>query len=264
MNKFRHSGAKAIKLINNPAHKFAMNHSMMIYSKNALYSFIPKNACSTLRLTTAINNGCIDNMDEGHWIHNNNGTFNATLGEAIKADYTFVILRCPYHRLASVFLDKIVSKEPDAWNYRSALGRKIELDDISFRDFVLSLRKGLIFNSNTHWRKQCDFLLFKEYTDYFCLENFNEAIDTLKRRIDLDIVDARSLTNHGTEKYILVSDGNYSDTPAFDISVMKRQGFCPSHKSLYDQELYDIVSELYSQDIELYVEKFTSANLMSL
>ncbi|WP_366939281.1 sulfotransferase family 2 domain-containing protein [uncultured Paraglaciecola sp.] len=68
----------------------------------------------------------------------------------MKADYTFVVLRCPFRRLASVFLDKFVAKEPDAWQYRDVLSRKVDLDNLSFHDFVLSLKNTAILNSNIH------------------------------------------------------------------------------------------------------------------
>ena len=72
INTFKYSASSLNKLDNNPQHRFAMNHSMMIYQKNTLYSFIPKNACSTMRLSIAYANGCIDSVEQGHWIHNNN------------------------------------------------------------------------------------------------------------------------------------------------------------------------------------------------
>lgn len=261
-NNFKFSGSKLNNLRQNPQHNFAINHSMMLYEKNALYSFIPKNGCSTLRLSVAIENGCIEGIEQGHWIHANNGTFNATLGEAIKVDYSFVILRCPFRRLASVFLDKFVAKEIDAWNYRQALERKVELDDLSFRDFVLSLNKGFIFNSNIHWRKQVDFLIYQQYSDYFCLENFSQAIKALKETIGFEVHDARSLTNHGTDGFESLEDVCYADTAAFDIAVMKRKGQCPSHAAMYDDELISMVKKLYKEDIELYSQKFGSSNLL--
>ena len=263
MNKFKYSSASDLgNLRQNQRHNFAMKHSMMLYSKNALYSFIPKNACSTLRLSTAIENGCIDNIEKGHWIHANNGTFNATLGEAIKATYTFVILRCPYRRLASVYLDKFISKEPDAWQYRSTLGREVELDDLTFRDFVKSLQSPKIFNLNIHWRPQVDFLIYKKYSDYFCLENFDEIVTTLEREVNLKVVDARPLTKHETSRYKTISAKSFADTPAFDIATMKRNGECPSHASLYDDDVIDIIKNRYKADIALYTNKFGKEGLL--
>ena len=264
MNLFKCSSLRYTTLNQNGLHNFAMNHSMMLYQKNTLYSFIPKNACSTLRLSTAIENGCIDGFEQGHWIHANNQTFNATLAEAIKVDYSFVVLRCAFRRLASVFLDKFIAKEPDAWQYRDALSRKVELDDLTFREFVLSLKKPFIFNSNIHWRPQCDFLVYQEYSDYFSLEAFPEAISSLKEKIDFDVVDARELTGHGTSRYQIVNDRCYADLTAFDIAIMKRNGKCPSHASLYDKELFSLVSLLYKDDISLYQQKCNPNNLLNI
>ncbi|WP_373417475.1 sulfotransferase family 2 domain-containing protein, partial [Vibrio parahaemolyticus] len=73
----------------------------MIYNSNSLYTFIPKVACSTMRYTVARENGCVTGLSQANWIHNNNQTFNATLSEALRTDYSFVILRCPFSRLAS-------------------------------------------------------------------------------------------------------------------------------------------------------------------
>ncbi|MFA0426724.1 sulfotransferase family 2 domain-containing protein [Vibrio sp. 10N.222.51.C5] len=258
----KHSNKTLNSLKQNPSHNFAMGHSMMLYRKNVLYSFIPKNGCSTLRLSAAIENGCISGIEQGHWIHTNNQTFNATLAEAIKIDYSFVVLRCPFKRLASVFLDKFVSKEPDAWQYRNQLERKVELDELTFREFVYSLKKPAIFRSNIHWRPQNEFLIYNEYSDYFSLENFSYAIRVLKEKVDFNVIDARSLTNHGTDGYTELNQQCYAGMAAFDIALLKRNGECPSHIAMYDEELYGIVTELYKQDVGLYMNKCQASKMM--
>ena len=263
MKKFKYGASTSLEsLERNKAHKFALSHSMMLYSKNALYSFIPKNACSTLRLSVAIENGFVDGADHGHWIHANNQTFNATIGEAIKADYSFVVLRCPFRRLVSVFLDKFVAKEMDAWHYRSLMDYTVSLDDLSFREFVLSLKEAELVEENIHWCEQTAFLIYQEYSDYFSLEQLPKAIKALKKNIDFNVVDARALTNHGTDHYESLNDKSYADTAAFDIALMKRNGQCPSYESMYDKELIELVKSLYVEDLELYVEKFGKSDLL--
>ncbi|WP_417311015.1 sulfotransferase family 2 domain-containing protein [Devosia sp.] len=262
MRIFKNSNDRNVNLKQNSKHSFSLNHTMMLYRRNAIYTFIPKNGCSTLRLSVAIDNGVINDISEGDWIHSNNQTFNATLEESIKTKYSFVILRCPFRRLASAFLDKIVSKEVEAWSYRIARNRSINLDDISFEDFVFSLKELSILNSNIHWRKQVDFLLYKKYSDYFCLENFSLIEKRLRKRLAFHVIDARELTGHGTEGYTKLVDENYASMDAFDISVLKRKGFCPSYSSLYTDELVEVVSRIYSEDIELYKSKFGSENLL--
>ena len=43
----------------NTKHIFAQKHAMNVYAQGAIYSLIPKNACSTMRLSIAIENGCV-------------------------------------------------------------------------------------------------------------------------------------------------------------------------------------------------------------
>ncbi|MDO6548896.1 hypothetical protein [Pseudoalteromonas carrageenovora] len=84
------------------------------------------------------------------WVHQNNQTFKPTLKEAATAHYKFVVLRCSLRRLASVFLDKFVAKEPDAWQYRDLLKREVNLDDLTFAQFVKSLALPPMKGANIH------------------------------------------------------------------------------------------------------------------
>ncbi|WP_165735335.1 sulfotransferase family 2 domain-containing protein [Pseudoalteromonas sp. C8] len=249
---FLYTDSSINNLNNNAKHQFCMDYAMQVYDSDTIYSFIPKNGCSTLRLSVAMANGCVSSIEQGNWIHTNNQTFKPTLKEAATAQYKFVVLRCPFRRLASVFLDKFVAKELDAWQYRDLLKREVKLDDLTFEQFVESLAVPPMKGANIHWKPQNQFLLYKEYDDYFSLEHFDKAIVTLKEKIDFNVVDARSLTGHGTDKYEMLNDDNYSQTTAFDIAVLKRGGKCPSHKALYTEELVQLVKKLYADDLALY------------
>lgn len=259
---FKFSASSYVQLDKNNLHQFALGHAMMLYKSNSVYTFIPKNGCSSLRLSVAKNNGVIKGVEDGHWIHSNNKTFKPSLCEAIKADYKFVILRCPFRRLASVYLDKFVSKERAAWNYHILRKREFELDDFTFSDFIHSLKSPSILSSDFHWKPQHLFLLYDEYSDYFALEQFSEVTRVLKQQIDLDVLDARPLTSHGTDKYQFISDQNFSDVAAFDIAVLKRAGKCPEHSTLYTEELIAIVRKLYAKDFALYAEKCDPNDLL--
>lgn len=250
----RFSGNNFTTLKGNSAHQLAAKHALSIYRSKAVYSFIPKNACSTLRLTLAIENGCVRGPDDINWIHHNNETFAASLSELLTADYSFVILRDPFARLASLFLDKFVSFGPEAWDFFVQGRRKVPMAELTFRKFVSTLKP--IFRGNIHWRPQVDFLVYEEYDDYFCLEEFDAAIRKLKERIDLDVIDARPLTLHGLDHLKRLDDGKqYSDTPALDLAVLRRDGFVPQLSQMYDQDIIDIVSDLYEDDIRFYREK---------
>ena len=46
----------------NIGHQFAARHALNIYKSSSIYSFIPKCACSTMRLSLAKANGLIDDV----------------------------------------------------------------------------------------------------------------------------------------------------------------------------------------------------------
>ena len=111
-------------LDSNVQHKFAAQHALNIYKSQSIYTFIPKCACSTMRLSLALANGLISDVKNYNWIHSNNSTFCANLSELVKAKFTFVILRNPFLRLASTYLDKIVNSTFDTARVKEKLLKK--------------------------------------------------------------------------------------------------------------------------------------------
>lgn len=259
-NEIRYFGDSDLN--KNPEFIFALQHTIILYKKNILYTYIPKNACSTMRYTIAVDNNFISpNKDQFNWIHNNNKTFNASISQLILTKHSFVILRCPYRRIISSFLDKIVKKESDAWSYRNKVDRNLSLDNISFKFFLKSLSKKNIIKHNHHWRPQVDFLVYKNYENYFCLEE----IDKLKRYLKVNNItfhDARELTNHGNEKLETIDTPCQSDIRAYDIHTLRLNGKMPKYTNFFDSECIDIVKTLYKEDIELYINKFGTRNIM--
>lgn len=289
IRKFRYSSILKKKLIENNKHQFAQEHGLRLYKSNAIYTFIPKNACSTMRLSLAFYNGTVDDISDFEWIDSNNSTFQADLASLSSASYTFVILRCPYSRLASFYLDKIVNYQKITKKlYRQLcqlhggilgkIGRfqflkkvysksyKNYINSLSFYDFVKSLKQDRIKKGdqhwNHHWRPQVNFLVYKDYDDWFCLEEFSKAITTLKDKINLDVIDARKLTSHGTDTFEKVHDEGFSTLPSSVIREMRQNGKCPSLRSLYNDELIEAVNEIYSEDIAIYQAVFGNKNLM--
>lgn len=281
--KFRYSSSKE-ELVKNKKHQFAQKRALSLYDSNAVYSFIPKNACSTLRLSIALANGCIDNVSDFEWIHSNNQTFGADLATLSKAKYTFSVLRCPYSRLASVYLDKIVGFKFEA----GVLYRKVNeigiyngtglferfqrkkhnrrcqgfINSLSFYDFIQLLKTSSTKNSNPHWRPQIDFLVYKDYDSWFCVEEFSKAVVALKHDIGLEIVDARDLTLHGIANLKKLDGGKFSRATSLELRRIKMNGECPAPNNLYDDELIETVSALYQEDINLYKAVFGNKKMM--
>ena len=208
-------------------------------------------------------NGCIQQAKQFNWIHHNNDTFSADLASALTASYTFVVLRCPYARLASAYLDKIVGHYPDAWQLYDLTQRRREVSAMTFEFFIRQLRQKSIREANIHWRPQVDFLLYHHYDDYFCLEDFAKVPQALQQKIQLAVIDARPLTRHGIGEFTqLGRQSEYARHSTFQIMCLKQAGQCPSLLSLYTDELAAIVKAHYSEDIALYQTLFGAEKLM--
>ncbi len=248
-----------VAIAQNAQFQFAQRHALTIYPSNSIYSFIPKNGCTTLRASLATENGFITDIKQQiNWLHNNSYTFSANLRELACADYTFTVLRCPYGRLVSLFLDKFVDKTPIAWTFYRCSNNKFEPDDISFNDFINYLSQyPHLLTAEIHWRKQSDFLIFEKYDDYFDFADFKKIKTTLKQKINLNLIDTRNITNHGQEKYKKINNKNYANMSVIELKKLKAQGYLPTLESMYTEKLRKKVQQLYQQDFLIREKVFT-------
>ena len=248
-------------LAQNPAHKLAQSHALEIYPADAIYTFIPKNACSTMRVSVALANGAIASLEEGHFIHRNNPTWRAELRALATARYTFAILRCPFARLLSCYLDKIVNRHPPMWQLLDEIDRAVEPEALTFRRFVDVLAESRQVRFDIHWRPQVDFLVYETYDDLFDMADMAGAAATLRDRIGFEVVDARGLTGHGTDG-LAVAPGLGPDTPPLDLLIARRDGHMPYPRAMYDEPLVAAVHKHYAADIALMTRTFGAASVM--
>ena len=123
--------------------------------------------------------------------------------------------------------------------------------DFTFRAFVDGLKPHL--RGDEHWRPQVDFLVYKTYDDVFRLEDFPKAVRTLRKKIGLQVRDARDLTRHGTEQFKVIAGKEcVADIGAFDLLATKRAGKAPALRNFYDAPLIETVARLYADNLEFY------------
>lgn len=249
----RFAGSSGKNLARNPVHTFAAQYALSIYDSEAVYTFIPKNGCSTMRLSLAMANGAIRGPEEINFIHHNNPTFTASLPALLSARYTFAIIRCPFARLASCYLDKIVGRNPPFWILDHAMGRTLDANDYTFRRFIDAMADHRKLDE--HWRPQADFLVYEEYDDLFDLADFGTVRASLRDRIGFEVHDARGHTRHGIDGLERVT-GCGPDTAPLEILNMRQRGSVPDPRTLFDDELVAKVREWYAPDIALMRERF--------
>ena len=232
----------------NKLYAFSLEHSLSIYPLDAVYTFIPKNACSTLRYSIAIANGFLGNISDINWIHQNNPTFMSTQREVALASYTFVILRCPYTRIASCFLNQVVDGK---FNSYDQMGNKLSGN---FHDFLSVIKSQQRSERDQHWRNQSDFLHYERYDEYFSLESFSEAINSLGAR-GFTVYDTRAALKHDLTNIKRV-DGDFSKTKQEELQKMKEEGYLPSYKSMFGDVEIELANDIYNDDINLYKSHF--------
>jgi len=252
----------------NGAHSFAHRRALAVYGLGGVYTYIPKNACSTLRYSLAIHNGYLRPGDDPEWIHNNNATFIADRRLLAEAEYTFVVLRCPYRRLVSAYLDKVVGASVLARVLVAKSGapedieavRAPDIHALSFADFAricLSPPSGAV---DSHWYPQINCLVYEDYDDWFSVEAFDKATETLARH-GLVVHDTRDRIAHSTASLEKI-EGRFANVPAGELYRMKLAGQVPLYESLYDDETRVVVAQNFASDIAVYRDKLGPEGLM--
>ena len=238
----------------NKLYAFSLEHALSIYPLDAVYTFIPKNACSTLRYSIAIANGFLGNISDINWIHQNNPTFMSTQREVALASYTFVVLRCPYTRIASCFLNQVVDGK---FNSYDQMGNKLSGN---FHDFLSVIKSQQRSERDQHWRNQSDFLHYERYDEYFALESFSEAMNSLGA-LGFTVYDTRAALKHDLSNMKRV-DGDFSKMKEVELQKMKEEGYAPSYKSMFSDVEITLTNDIYNDDINLYKSHFGDNGLL--
>ena len=245
----------------NQNHDFAIKHTLVHYKSNSVGTWIPKNGCSNLRYSVSKENGAISNIEEIEWIHRNNDCFNASTKEALQADYTFTILRNPFKRLLSFFLDKLCHLQQDQseGSYKHAQEVFHFASENSFSDFINYIWEdpNSIYNDE-HTRPQCDFLLYQKYDDYFALEDIKDANQKIYEKTGLQIDDVRDKNSIFTSKGCEYSQDITNMTQANKIKDLLETNKIPVIENMYTNDMIKKVATLYLQDILLYCNEIQS------
>ena len=175
-------------IIENKRHELAQGNTLVHLKSDSICTWIPKIACSTIRYSIALDNGAISGLDDFQWIHQNNTTFTANNKELLNSSYAFVILRNPFKKLISFYLDKICSDKTTEEDQSYGLAKSIfnTNNSTTFEEFVSTIYQDpSLISKDIHTRRQCDFLIYANYSDYFQFEDFQGAKRKLKEKIGL-------------------------------------------------------------------------------
>ena len=242
-------------LAENKRHEIAKGNTLVHLKSNSICTWIPKIACSTIRYSIAVDNGAITGPNDFSWIHQNNNTFAANNKELLNPSYAFVILRNPFKRLLSFFLDKICSEKStkEDQSYEHAKSIFNTNNSTTFEEFVSIIYEDpSLISKDIHTRRQCDFLIYANYSDYFKFEDFQATKEKLKEKIGLELVDTRrNGTIRTTFKMEKLKEFNHRTTASEANTLLDRHKK-PLASNMYTPEMIAKVGTIYFSDILLY------------
>ena len=214
-------------LLNDSRHKNAANFTLYSKKNNLACTFIPKNGCSNLRYSFAIANNLIHSEEEFDWIHSNNSTMSASIEDLIGAKLNFIILRCPFARAASYFLDKLLTKSGQDGDKSYELSQSLfepQDDTFTFEQFIECLwMKPHLIDMDIHLKHQSDFLIMQDYDNWFDVSQFAELKSLLKNRVDFTLFDTREIANHTTHKLNKIHDTYLGNIPLNELRRLKEE-----------------------------------------
>lgn len=167
---------------------YSLRSNVLFYKNlNISYNFIPKVACTTLKYTLGIANGSLLPWQDPHY---DRVSELVCLSRAIHfSAIKLVVLRNPYTRIASAYLNKIA--DPVEWFAidltSQALSELRGIDaakvheviqsgqTLSFEEFILFLSQREDLMLDTHWRSQISMLAFEEYDVVLDFDSLEEG-----------------------------------------------------------------------------------------
>jgi|SaaInlStandDraft_4_1057021.scaffolds.fasta_scaffold62290_1 hypothetical protein len=135
--------------------KIAKNHALALDRINAIYSYIPKNACSTMKYSMLASRGYNGSVNDWGWVHLYAKDNIASDKYINDSNYLFAILRCPYRRLASAYLEKVVKPKVQALSLFNIWIRRLTKFDLIFHQHfiyntLIHKISGISFNEFLH------------------------------------------------------------------------------------------------------------------
>jgi hypothetical protein len=232
---------------------FALPHLYVYPQVGIAYTFIPKNACTSMKRTLGEAEGWWS--DDGTSVHT--VAKRQWLGGLLRyrsVDEHIVILRDPWDRLLSAYQNRLLVRRDRVSSRAMERGLAEKLPDgarrgdVSFRDFLEYLARTPSRRLDAHWRPQVDFL-WGSYTRILRFDHLTaDSAFLADHELSLHRADG-----HGTSALRRDVGPGWGHRPARALRKLKEQeGVLPAASSMYDDELRNLVAHRFAADVELW------------
>ncbi|MFD2165819.1 sulfotransferase family protein [Thalassotalea euphylliae] len=202
-----------------PSIKSADDRGCVDFELGIFYNRVPKAANSTI-VSNLVNTKLGHEIDspQAKKIFRSPSTLSKYELEQFEGLFKFTVVRDPFSRTLSAFLDKIDRK----YNQHH--------QKVSFKDFLKTLKEGKL-HSNLHWAPQSSIFLipFEKFQFVGRFENLNADLSTIIRHIDNQSAALHSFSRKGP--------------PSTSANEKLRK--------FYDEECEELVKQMYKQDFAL-------------
>tara|TARA_B100000963_G_C22480440_1_gene604412 strand:- start:23 stop:661 length:639 start_codon:yes stop_codon:yes gene_type:complete len=157
------------------------------------------------------------------------------------------LVRNPYKRVVSMFTNKYCGG-----NGHSQLPKKFFLSKVTFRMFVLKLnelkKENKLNKTDYHISEQSHNYKSNENNYLIKLEEFDEKIIKVYKELNLDELIPKIETFLINKGFINERKINKDEENVYDKEFSVEQKIFPDYKYFYNQELLDLVYEIYKDD----------------
>ena len=259
------------------------------YIANHKYRFvycpIPKVACSSFK-RLAVQLSDLDNKEEivhlpSRFLHSYVGhtltffaLYNHNREEAMQilkneSYFKFVIVRNPWDRLTSAYLNKFITpidlkkstspgKEVVEKLYREK-GLKPNWDKaITFNQFVEYLMNNKDEDIDGHWRPQFLYLNGNKFDFIARVENLAEDFEYIKNKLNITLSLSWSNKSNRINNSSTPSESNGLPYWNLNRSELRKLDKYPKYQDFYSPELMELVKQRYKQDIKMFDYEFVN------
>lgn len=237
--------------------RFLYNHILTPNPKTC-YCRIPKNACTLIRFGIAAKFKFIDiskPLEAIEWVNKNTEFLvkNSKNNEKFHAPNQFVVLRDPFSRVVSSFLDRVVGNK-DKIADLILLKKKIKLDgSTNFEDFVEEVLPH-IYLENPHFVPQNLFMRKKiNYNYKINIKDLNKIIKTGQLYDLMNIEDYQTdiLSQHTTSIKLKLEVKDAYKIPLKELKFLKKNSLTVNDKNFFSEKAKKIINQLYAKDYEI-------------